>query len=59
MDALRHFSDPQYLTGSDISSSGSESDNAQMVNLSYGEVKLASKNPKKRDGRKKFKETIY
>uniref|UniRef100_A0A7N2MG54 AP2/ERF domain-containing protein n=1 Tax=Quercus lobata TaxID=97700 RepID=A0A7N2MG54_QUELO len=59
MDALRHFSDPQYLTGSDISSSGSESDNAQMVNLSYGEVKLASKNPKKRDGRKKFKETRH
>ncbi|XP_050250103.1 dehydration-responsive element-binding protein 1A-like isoform X2 [Quercus robur] len=59
MDALRHFSDPQYLTGSDISSSGSESDNSQMVNLSYGEVKLASKNPKKRDGRKKFKETRH
>ncbi|KAL4621468.1 hypothetical protein ACB092_06G230000 [Castanea dentata] len=30
-----------------------------MVNLSYGEVMLASKNPKKRDGRKKFKETRH
>ena len=30
-----------------------------MVNLSYEEVMLASKNPKKRDGRKKFKETRH
>ena len=56
---LRHISDPQYLMGSDISSSGSESDNARMVNLSHEEVMLASKNPKKRDGRKKFKETRH
>ncbi|XP_075671478.1 dehydration-responsive element-binding protein 1B-like [Castanea sativa] len=59
MDALRHFSDPQYLMGSDISSSGSESDNTRMVNLSYEKVMLASKNPKKRAGRKKFKETRH
>ena len=32
---------------------------ACMVNLSYKEVMLASKNPKKRDGRKKFKETRH
>ncbi|KAM3698323.1 hypothetical protein ACB098_06G180100 [Castanea mollissima] len=30
-----------------------------MVNLSYVELMLASKNPKKRDGRKKFKETRH
>ncbi|KAK4578782.1 hypothetical protein RGQ29_028749 [Quercus rubra] len=30
-----------------------------MVNLSHEEVMLASKNPKKRDGRKKFKETRH
>ncbi|KAM3698322.1 hypothetical protein ACB098_06G180000 [Castanea mollissima] len=34
-------------------------DIACMVNLSYGELMLASKNPKKRDGRKKFKETRH
>ena len=34
-------------------------DNACAVNLSYEEVMLASKNPKKRDGRKKFKETRH
>ncbi|XP_075671632.1 dehydration-responsive element-binding protein 1D-like [Castanea sativa] len=34
-------------------------DIACMVNLSYVEVMLASKNPKKRDGRKKFKETRH
>nr|XP_023923081.1 dehydration-responsive element-binding protein 1A-like [Quercus suber]POE97265.1 dehydration-responsive element-binding protein 1c [Quercus suber] len=34
-------------------------DNACMVNLSDEEVMLASKNPKKRDGRKKFKETRH
>ena len=56
---LRHISDPQYLMGSDISSSGSESDNARMLNSSNKEVMLASKNPKKRDGRKKFKETRH
>ena len=59
MDVLRHFSDPQYLMGSDISSSGLESDNARMLNSSNKEVMLASKNPKKRDGRKKFKETRH
>ncbi|XP_023923081.2 dehydration-responsive element-binding protein 1A [Quercus suber] len=59
MDVLRHFSDPQSLMGSDISSSGSESDNARMFNLSDEEVMLASKNPKKRNGRKKFKETRH
>ncbi|KAM4094269.1 hypothetical protein ACJW30_06G183300 [Castanea mollissima] len=34
-------------------------DLACMVNLSYVELMLASKNPKKRDGRKKFKETRH
>ncbi|XP_075671643.1 dehydration-responsive element-binding protein 1D-like [Castanea sativa] len=34
-------------------------DIACMVNLSFGELMLASKNPKKRDGRKKFKETRH
>ncbi|KAM4104770.1 hypothetical protein ACJW30_06G183700 [Castanea mollissima] len=55
MDVLRHFSDPQYLVGSD----GLESDNAGTVNTSDGDVMLASRNPKKRDGRKKFKETRH
>ncbi|KAF3965077.1 hypothetical protein CMV_010714 [Castanea mollissima] len=56
MDVLRHYSDPQYLMGSDISSSEFGGD---MVNLSNEDVILASKNPKKRDGRKKFKETRH
>ncbi|XP_075671756.1 dehydration-responsive element-binding protein 1A-like [Castanea sativa] len=34
-------------------------DNALMVNLSCKDVMLASKNPKKRNGRKKFKETRH
>ncbi|XP_023897366.2 dehydration-responsive element-binding protein 1A [Quercus suber] len=59
MDDLRHISDPKYVMGSDISSSASESDNGRMVNLYYEEVMLASENPKKRDGRKKFKETRH
>ena len=55
MDVSRHFSDPQYLTGSD----GLESDNAGTANSMDGDVMLASRNPKKRDGRKKFKETRH
>ncbi|XP_023897361.1 dehydration-responsive element-binding protein 1A [Quercus suber] len=34
-------------------------DDAYMVNLPHEEVRLASKNPKNRDGRKKFKETRH
>ena len=45
--------------GSDISSSGLESDNAHTLNSSDEEVMLGSKNPKKRDGRKKFKKTRH
>ena len=45
--------------GSDISSSGLESDNACMLNSSDEEVMLGSKNPKKRDERKKFKKTRH
>ena len=45
--------------GYDIWSSESESDSARMVKLSNEEVMLASKNPKKRAGRKKFKETRH
>lgn len=59
MVILKHFSDPQYLVGSDIWSSESESGSARMVNLSDKEVMLASRNPKKRAGRKKFKETRH
>ena len=59
MDILKQFSDPQYLVGSDIWSSESESNSARTVNLSDEEVMLASRNPKKRAGRKKFKETRH
>ena len=59
MDILKQFSDPQYLVGSDIWSSESESSSARTVNLSDEEVMLASRNPKKRAGRKKFKETRH
>ncbi|XP_065628769.1 dehydration-responsive element-binding protein 1B-like [Quercus suber] len=59
MDIFKHFSDSQYLVGSDIWSSESESSSARMVNLSDEEVMLASRNPKKRAGRKKFKETRH
>ncbi|KAK9990484.1 hypothetical protein SO802_025469 [Lithocarpus litseifolius] len=59
MDVLRHYSDPQYLTGSDICSWEFESGSGRIVNLSDEEVMLASQNPKKRDGRKKFKETRH
>ena len=60
MDVLRHYSDPQYLMGSDICPSEFGSDSStHMVNLSDEEIILASKNPKKRDGRKKFKETRH
>ena len=59
MDVLRHYSDPQYLMGSSICSSEFGSDTTHMVNLSDEEIILASKNPKKRDGRKKFKETRH
>ena len=45
--------------GPDIWVSGSESDSARMVNLLDEEVMLGSRNPKKRDGRKKFKETKH
>ncbi|XP_050250099.1 dehydration-responsive element-binding protein 1B-like [Quercus robur] len=55
MDVSRHFSDPQYIMGSD----GLESDNAGTVNSMDGDVMLASRNPKKKDGRKKFKETRH
>ncbi|XP_023914955.2 dehydration-responsive element-binding protein 1B [Quercus suber] len=54
MDVLRHYSDPQYLMGSDICFSEFGSDSTL-----HEEVILASKNPKKRDGRKKFKETRH
>ena len=60
MDVLRHYSDPQYLMGSDVCPSEFGSDSStHMVNLSDEEIILASKNPKKRDGRKKFKETRH
>ncbi|XP_030973444.1 dehydration-responsive element-binding protein 1B-like [Quercus lobata] len=59
MDVLRHYSDPQYLMGSDICSWEFESGSDRIVNLSDEEVMLASHNPKKRDGRKKFKETRH
>ena len=63
MNLIRHSSAPQYLTQSDIGSSnlesGSGSGSASMVNLSEDEIMLASRNPKKRDGRKKFKETRH
>ena len=59
MDVLRHYSDPQYLMGSDICSSEFESGSGCIVNLSEEEVMLASQNPKKRDGRKKFKKTRH
>ncbi|XP_030931862.1 dehydration-responsive element-binding protein 1B-like [Quercus lobata] len=55
MDVSRHFSDPQYLMGSE----GLESDNAGTENSMDGDIMLASRNPKKRDGRKKFKETRH
>ncbi|KAM3709459.1 hypothetical protein ACJW31_02G173600 [Castanea mollissima] len=58
MDVLRHQSDPQYLTGSDICSWEFESGSGDIVNLD-DDVMLASQNPKKRDGRKKFKETRH
>jgi len=59
MDIFKQFSDPQYLVGYDIWSSESESGSTRMVNLSDEEVMLASRNPKKRAGRKKFKETRH
>ena len=59
MDVLRHYSDPQYLMGSDICSSEFESGSGHIVNLSDEDVMLASRNPKKRDGRKKFKKTRH
>ncbi|XP_050291501.1 dehydration-responsive element-binding protein 1B-like [Quercus robur] len=59
MDVLRHYSDPQYLMLSDICSWEFESGSDRIVNLSDEEVMLASQNPKKRDGRKKFKETRH
>ena len=59
MDVLRHYSDPQYLMGSDICSSEFESGSGRIVNLSDEDVMLASQNPKKRDGRKKFKKTRH
>ena len=59
MDVLRHYSDPQYLMGSDICSWEFESGSDRVVNLSDEEVILASQNPKKRDGRKKFKKTRH
>ena len=59
MDVLRHYSDPQYLMGSDICSWEFESGSDRIVNLSDEEVMLASHNPKKRDGRKKVKETRH
>ncbi|KAL4645020.1 hypothetical protein ACB092_02G206300 [Castanea dentata] len=45
--------------GSDICSWEFESGSGGIVNLSDEEVMLASQNPKKRDGRKKFKETRH
>ena len=45
--------------GFDICSMEFESGSARMLNLLDKEVMLASQNPKKRDGIKKFKETIY
>lgn len=59
MDVFTHYSDPQYLAGSDIWSSESEGSSARMANLSDEELLLASRNPKKRAGRKKFKETRH
>ena len=59
MDVLRHYSDPQYLMGSDICSLEFDSGSDCIVNLSDEEVMLASQNPKKRDGRKKFKKTRH
>ena len=59
MNLIRQSSAPQYLTRSDIGSSELESGSASMVNLSEDELILASRNPKKRDGRKKFKETRH
>ena len=59
MNLIRQSSAPQYLTRSDIGSSELESGSASMVNLSEDEIILASRNPKKRDGRKKFKETRH
>ena len=59
MDVLRHYSDPQYLMGSDICSWEFESGSDRVVNLADEEVMLASQNPKKRDGRKKFKKTRH
>ena len=59
MDVLRHYSDPHYLMGSDICSWEFESGSDRVVNLADEEVMLASQNPKKRDGRKKFKETRH
>lgn len=44
--------------GSDIWVSG-QSDSVRMVNLSDEEVMSDSRNPKKRDGRKKIKETKH
>ena len=59
MNLIRQSSAPQYLTRSDIGSSELESGSASMVNLSEDELILASRNPKKRDGRKKFRETRH
>ena len=59
MNLIRQSSAPQYLTRSDIGPSELESGSASMVNLSEDELILASRNPKKRDGRKKFKETRH
>ncbi|KAK7838230.1 dehydration-responsive element-binding protein 1A [Quercus suber] len=59
MNLIRHSSAPQYLTQFDIGSSKLESGSTSMVNLSEDEIMLASRNPKKRDGRKKFKETRH
>ena len=42
-----------------MGSDGLESDNAGTVNSMDGDVMLASRNPKKKDGRKKFKETRH
>ncbi|KAF3948329.1 hypothetical protein CMV_025661 [Castanea mollissima] len=59
MNHIRHSSAPQYLTQFDIKSLELESGSASMMNLSEDEIILASNNPKKRDGRKKFKETRH
>ena len=59
MDVSRHYSDPQYLMGSDICSSEFRSDSTHMVDLSNEDVISASKSTKKRDRRKKFKETQH